>query len=190
MSTTSREAPAAVGSQHVAASSVFVHVAALHSMLAALDLSPLLPLFEQSVVCESPIVLHLAFISVHVNVAVGQGASALAAVQVTDVKPDFAKPSSQENVTTLLCLSPLLLVTDAWSGALAPFPVHFVCVHVAAAVGHAVSAFAALQMTDDAPDLAKPSLQENVATLLCLLPSLLATEPLAGALGSDPVHFV
>lgn len=119
--------------------------------------------------------------------ALGQGVSALAALQVTDADPDIMKPVLHENVATLSCLSPLPLVTEPFSSVIAP--VHLVRVQVVVSLGHGVSALAALQVTDAVTGVAKPVLQENVATLVCLSPLCLITDPLFGVVGA-PVHLV
>ena len=72
------------------------------------------------------------YIPVHVGSVsgVGQGVSALAALQEISVVPLSMKPLLQPNVATLPRWFPLLLVTTPFSGALALSPVHFVGVQL------------------------------------------------------------
>ena len=57
---------------------------------------------------------------------VGQGVSALVALQVIAVVPDNIYPSLHVNVAILPCFFHLLLLTAPFSGGLALSPVHVV----------------------------------------------------------------
>ena len=83
----------------------------------------------------------------------GQGAFALAALQVIGVAPLRANPLLQVNVATLPWLSPLLFDTPPFPGALALEPVHSVRVHcgVVFGAGQAVSSLSASQVIGVAP---------------------------------------
>ena len=122
----------------------------------------------------------------------GQGAFALAALQVIGVAPLRPNPVLQLNVATLPWLSSLLFVTPPFPGALALAPVHRVRVHcgVVLGAGQGASALAALQVIDDAPLSLNPLLQVNVATLPWLSPLFFDTPPFPGALALEPVHLV